>query len=177
MIDWSTVFERAWPQTGLPEREVRQMLSSVSTPITAREAKKIVRNHQKPFEPLLWRLPYRPFPESYISFLTWSNGGQFFNGERYFEMFQEDIRVMMISFALPEYMPDAVPFAMNGASIMYLFDMRESAINGEYPIVCTLSTALGWEPSKHTLLANSFEEACRGRTNIEDILYPRGQRT
>lgn len=186
-IDWSTVFEQAWPEEGLLEAEVRRLLAEVSAPISKKEAAEIVRSEKNPFtkkndpelyaawkpvNPLLWRMPSRPFPESYISFLTWSNGGNFLNGEREFGMFGTEIRSMAIAYKLPQYMPNAVPFAFNGGGIMYLFDMRESSRNGEYPILCASAGSFGWNPSGYALVANSFEEVCRGRINVEDILFP-----
>jgi hypothetical protein len=67
-------------------------------------------------------------------------------------------------------MPGALPFAFNGGGTFYLFDMRRPARKGEYPIVCTHSGNLGWEPDEHVRIAASFEAACRGAVNVDDLM-------
>ena len=48
---------------------------------------------------------------------------------------------MNLAYELPEYMPNAVSFAMDGSGNHYMFDMREEPINGEYPILFAHSGA------------------------------------
>jgi NAD(P)-dependent dehydrogenase (short-subunit alcohol dehydrogenase family) len=36
-----------------------------------------------PFDPARWRIPDRPIPASYLSFLRWSDGGEFQTGDRF----------------------------------------------------------------------------------------------
>lgn len=112
-----------------------------------------------PFDPAVWRLPQREFPDSYIDFLMYSNGGEFQNGDRYFQFFDTvDLREMNFVYEVPEYMPFAVSFAMDGSGNHYLFDMREEQRNNEYPILIAHSGNLGYEDCK--LAANSFMELC-----------------
>ena len=41
----------------------------------------------------------------------------------------------MISHCIPEYMPGCVPIAFDGGGTFYLIDMREPAVDREYPIL------------------------------------------
>ncbi len=191
-IDWSTVFEKAVPMDGLPEREVRRLLGTELAPISTKEAAKFAKGQKNPFSkkdspewydtwrpinPLNWRMPARPFPESYISFLAWCNGGGFGNGDRTFDMYGFDdfvtgIREAMIENYVPEFFPDTVPFGSDGGLVLYLFDMREPAIRGEYPIICAEAASWSWSNPRHAQMALNFEEFCRGRSRIESILFP-----
>ena len=186
MIDWSGVFEESWPKPGGPEWEIRGCLDALSSPITEDEAAEIVRHQKnpwlqqyhpdefaawKPIDPMKWRMPARPVPESYVSFACWSDGGDFRNGERYFQMWGSVLRTFLTTFLVPEYMPDAVPFAFNGGGVMYMFDMRQPARGGEYPIICARTGEFGWQlPGCFARMADGFEEACRGRSNVEESL-------
>ena len=72
------------------------------------------------FDPMTWRFPEYPLPESYLDLLQWSNGANCVNGEREFGFFsavdpQHSIRAMLLAYHVPEYMPLAVPL-MPGAS-------------------------------------------------------------
>jgi hypothetical protein len=73
-------------------------------------------------------------------------------------------------------MPAALPFAFNGGGVFYLFDMREPAdADGEYPVVAAHAGNLGWAghdecyPPECWPVADGLAQACRGRTNIEDL--------
>ncbi|ALP39121.1 hypothetical protein ASL14_20465 [Paenibacillus sp. IHB B 3084] len=113
----------------------------------------------KPLNPVGWHLPQGQFPDSYIHFLKYSNGGEFQNGERYFQFFDtEDLREMNLAYELPEYMPNAVSFGMDGRGNHYLFDMREEKRNNEYPVLFSHSGSLGYDDCRHA--ANSFIELC-----------------
>ncbi len=124
-------------------------------------------------DPSGWRLPDRPLPESYLSLLRYSDGGECGGGERWFQLFRTSgpvgVREMTLSYHVPVYMPGALPFAFNGSGIFYLFDMRGRA--DEYPVIAASAGALGWEPDEYALVAPTLAEACRGTTNIGDLLY------
>lgn len=124
-------------------------------------------NLYKPFDPSLWKFPRRKLPSSYIDFLKYSNGGEFGNEDRYFQFFNtNNFREMNILYELPEYMQDAVSFAMDGCGNHLVFDMRKEQSSNEYPILATHSGNLGYEDCK--LIAYSFEELCKGTTSIDD---------
>lgn len=76
---------------------------------------------------------------------------------------------MMLAYHLPEYMPGALPIAFNGGGTFYLFDMREPAKKGEYPVVCSHSGKLGWDTDECVRIADSFLSACQGSVNVDDL--------
>jgi hypothetical protein len=47
--------------------------------------------------------------------------------------------------------------------------MRRAAKRGEYLVVCSHSGNLGWEPGECVPIAESFEVACRGVLNVDDL--------
>ncbi len=184
MIDWTTVFEEANPRPGASEAEIAQ-LAAVGAPLSAAELDRINRTQSnpyprsdplharwRPFDPSAWRMPDRPLPPSFLSFLRWSNGGHFSNGERHFQMFGTGLRSMLLSYQVPEYMPGVLPFAFNGGGVFYLFDMREPASkDGEYPILCASAGCLDFDPYYSPKVADTFLDACRGRVNIESLRF------
>ncbi len=149
MIEWSQVFEDACPKPGASEEEIEAFLAGLARPLSRREVAEVNRWNTNPFPPAdplhatwqpfdaaAWQMPNRYVPESYLSFLRYSNGGHFRNGDRLFQMYGTGLRQMMLDRCIPEYMPLALPFAFNGGGVMYMFDMRQPAVNGEYPIIC-----------------------------------------
>lgn len=120
----------------------------------------------KPFDPAEWTIPYRPFPPAYLSLLRWSNGAECRTGDNWFLFFpakdpSHGVRAMMLGYHVPEYLPGFVPFAFDGCGTFYLFDMRQSAVEGEYPIVYSHSSSLELEESSR--IAETFVAACRGQ--------------
>src|SRR5215472_6681118 len=105
----------------------------------------------KPFDPSVWVMPTRPLPPQYLSLLKWSNGAWCRSGEREFGFFPTfdangcGVRESMLAYHVPQYMPGALPFAFNGGGTFYLFDMREDAVGGEYPVVCCHAGSLSWD--------------------------------
>ncbi len=73
---------------------------------------------------------------------------------------------MLLAYELPEYMPGAMPIAFDGQGTFFLFDMRQPAVGGEYPIVRAHAGYLGWEAEASGVIADSFLAMCRGRTEI-----------
>jgi hypothetical protein len=112
----------------------------------------------------------RPVPPSYLSFVRHSDGGEFRNGDRLFQMWGTGLREFLISYHVPQYVPLAVPFAFNGGGVMYLFDMRNPpGADGEYPILCAGSGRLTFDPHHSPKVADSFPDVCRGRFNVERL--------
>src|SRR5262245_47348898 len=98
MIDWSSIFEEAYPGTGASAADLQRFVTTVGQPLTPTEVKEIKRGQQnpypksdpqyaswQPFDPSLWVIPARPLPPAYLAFLEWSNGGEFRTGERWFQ--------------------------------------------------------------------------------------------
>ncbi len=67
---------------------------------------------------------------------------------------------MMIGYHIPEYMPGAIPFAFDGSGLD-LFDMRQSVVEGEYPVVQAHAGCLGWDEDSCGQIADSLVAACR----------------
>lgn len=186
-IDWSNVFEEAYPVPGATDAILNQFVVEMVAPPTEDEIQSVHAGQRNPFpksDPLHakwspfdaagWTIPHGPLPTAYLSFLKWSNGGSFRNGERWFQFFPaldpgQGPRAMLMAYELPQYMPGALPFAFNGAGTFYLFDMRQPAATDEYPIVCAHAGYLDWEEDACRAVAPSFLEACRGAIDIDDL--------
>jgi hypothetical protein len=178
-MDWSSVFEETYPEAGASKSGIRRFVASIARPLTRAELNAINHGQQNPypesdplsatwrrFDPSKWTIPNRPLPVSYLDMLAWSDGGEFRTAKRWFQFFptldlDHGVRAMLLAYHLPEYMPGALPFAFNGSGVFYLFDMRQPANQGEYPIVCSHSGNLGWNQDQCTRLAETFEAACR----------------
>lgn len=182
-MNWEKAFDVCyWKNTGLREENIEQFLTQWNQPLTEQEITEIMRNqrnpfpesnplHQlyKPFDPAKWTIPDRPLPPSYLDFLRYADGGEFGNRERYFQFFSSgQLREMFLAYEFPEYMPGAVPFAMDGCGNHYIWDMRMPWKNGEYPILVSHSGNLGYEDA--VIIADTFEMLCEGTTSADDIL-------
>jgi hypothetical protein len=176
-----SVFKRRYPVPGATQAELSELIASLQRPLSEVEIATLNASQRnpfpktdpmhgtyKPFDTRKWLLPGKPLPESHVRFLSWSNGGAFFNRDRAFDPFfaTHEIRSYLLSYHIPQYMPGAVPFAFDGAGAFYLFDMRADPVGGEYPIRYVGSGNLNYEDS--VLVASSFVEACRGTSNPAD---------
>jgi SMI1 / KNR4 family (SUKH-1) len=186
VIDWSSMFDEAFPAAGASVADLERFVATVGQPLSAGEVNGINQGQQnpfpqsdpsyeswRPFDPSLWTVPDRPLPPSYLAFLAWSNGGEFRTGERLFQFFPaidpgHGVRAMLLAYHLPQYMPGALPFAFDGAGTFYLFDMRQAAQRGEYPVVQAHAGCLGWEPDACATIAESFEAACRVTGSLDE---------
>jgi hypothetical protein len=90
-----------------------------------------------PFDPTDWKILTSPLPQTYLDFLCWSDGGSFFNEDRGFEPFLScsELRQYLIGYRFPRYLPGSLPFSLDGNGNAYVFDMREKANMGEYPVL------------------------------------------
>jgi hypothetical protein len=188
MIDWSKVFDEAYPEKGATEAIIECLVATVGKPLARSEIAWLMKEQRNPFprgDPLYasyephdvrrWVIPNRPLPNSYLSLLRWSNGGQFRKGRRWFQFFPaldrtNGVRVMMLAYQIPQWMPGAVPFAFNGGGVCYLFDMRRGAIRGEYPILCSHAGNMGLEHDECARVATTFPAACKGKVNVDKLL-------
>ncbi|NOU79416.1 SMI1/KNR4 family protein [Paenibacillus sp. LMG 31459] len=161
-----TRFTEEW-QKPLTQEEIAEITGRQRNPFPVNDPLYAV---YRPFDPALWTIPDLPLPAAYLSFLRYSNGGEFGNGERYVQLFGTDqLRSMMLAYEFPEYMPGGVPFAMDGSGHHYIWDMRTAREDGAYPILIAHSGNLGYEDA--AWIAGSFEELCRGTVSAEDVLY------
>jgi len=177
-IDWSTIFAVSFPNPGATDTELSAAIKALTSPLSQEELQSIAHSQinpfppsdplygaYRPFDPAAWVIPNRPFPSDFISFLGWSNGGSFFNQDRHFDPFLSctELRHYLVGYRFPEYLPGAVPFALDGNSRVYFFDMRRDSESNEYPV---LFTSLGDLRYKHSILVgDSFIEVCAGTTD------------
>ncbi len=167
-INWDNVFEESHRRPGATERQIDRFVKTVGQPLTQRELQWLDGLQT---EPEKWKAPSRPLPKSYLSFLRWSNGGWFRNGDRLIGFFPalgpvHGVRTMMLAYGVPYRAPGILPFAFNDGFIFYAFDMRRPAVRGEYPIVakeCGPSLPIACR------LERSFLLACRSGRSIEQI--------
>lgn len=183
---WDSMFETEytkWP--GATPDEIHQLCTTWNVALSETEIAEIVSRQRnpfpvshelhsqyQPFDPALWVMPQKQLPESYIAFLKYANGGEFQNGDRYFQFFStRQFREYNLAYELPEYMKLAVSLGMDGCGNHYLLDMRGEMKNGEYPILAAHSGYLDYEGCAH--VANSFMELCRGTTSMDEEMDKR----
>lgn len=191
-MEWASVFSMAHPRPGATGAVLEEFVAEVARPMSAAEVRERTDAQRnpfpkgdrlysawQPFDPAAWVIPHRPLPAAYLSLLRWSDGGEYGNGERWFQFFpclgaRHGVRAMMLAYELPQYMPGAVPIAFNGGGTFYLLDLRLPAVAGEYPIVCAHAGYLGWESRAQCVVADTLEAACRGTVNVDDLRCPEG---
>jgi hypothetical protein len=170
-IKWDNVFEESHPRPGATERQITKFVNTVGQPLTPRELEWLDGLDGLQDEPEKWKLPNRPLPKAYLSFLRWSNGGWFRNGSRLIQFFPalgpvHGVRTMMLAYGVPHRAPRILPFAFNGGGIFYAFDMRRPAVRDEYPIV---AKECGSSLSALCQLEPGFMMACRAVRSIDEI--------
>jgi len=182
VADWSSVFDEAHPEAGATAADIAHLVATVGQPISPSEIEEVKRDLPlgscPPFDPSRWVISDRPLPVAYLSFLRWSNGGEFRTGERHFQFFPaldpaHGVRAMLLAYHLPQYMPGALPFAFNGSGTFYLFDMRKPAVAGEYPVVCSQAGNQGWQVDQFMEVSDTFSGACRGTVDVDDLWWQR----
>jgi hypothetical protein len=180
-ISWNNIFPGEIPGNGATEAELQAFVSALGEPLSNEEVQTAndsltksspVTNQgqasHKPFDARKWRLPAKPLPPSYLSFLHWSNGGSFYNGARGLNFLSTStLREFALSYCFPEYMSGSLPFAFDGGDNFYLFDMRSDPVEGEYPILFVRAENLSYADAVR--VANSFVEACEGKTDPVDL--------
>ncbi|MFT9850229.1 SMI1/KNR4 family protein [Aneurinibacillus sp. REN35] len=161
-MDWDTVFEVEYSKRkGAAENKIKEFLSCWNRDLSVEESEGFKEYTSHTVFTCL-KMPNKPLPNSYIDFLRYADGGDFQNGERYFQFFNtNDFREMNLAYLFPLWMPNAVSFAMDGCGNHYIFDMREEMKDGEYPIIISHSGNLGFEDAR--LLGSSFLEVCTSR--------------
>lgn len=99
--------------------------------------------------------PICDLPEDYIELLKESNGGDFSNGEREYQMLSiEEIMEYYEIYSFSEFMPYALPFAMDGCGDFYLFNLRGED-NSVYKVP---ANNLDWEEYNSFSVAPSFKD-------------------
>ncbi|MGJ7033326.1 SMI1/KNR4 family protein [Niabella hirudinis] len=69
------------------------------------------------------------FPEDYVTFLLWSNGGEGNIGENYISLWkQEDIAILNREYKIPEYLSNLrIAIGTDGGGICFGFDFTKDA--------------------------------------------------
>lgn len=172
-IDWEATFsdvERK--EDGLEPAALVDALVHLQRPFERHEIEQVLA-----VEPTVTSLE-NPFlrigdrwPNSWLSFLAWSNGGDFFTGERGFQdmLSIEEVREYTTLYGIAHFLPRAIPFAMDGGGGVYMFDTREDPEAGEYPIVFCHSSEVGAGWSAATRLEDSFVECCSSTISPDDV--------
>lgn len=143
-MDWSTVFDEAYPEPPATDEALAHLLADVGPPL----------------------------PASYLSLLRWSDGGEFRVGQRWWQFLPASdpvhgVRALLLAYGLDVYMPGAVPIALNGHGTLYLLDRRRPAVDGEFPVVVARAGDLGWD--EHRRVADTFVQACCGATHVDRL--------
>lgn len=173
---WKNIFEKIYEKRdGANHDEIAPFLKNWNVKVTESEIQKVLQLHAGnilPFDPLQWSFPQKELPLSFIDFLRYSNGGEFQNGDRYFQFFStEELREYNLAYEFPEYMKNCISFGMDGCGNHYIFDMREDMKNDEYPILVAHSGYLDYEGS--VKVADTFLSLCKGRTSMDNEMDKR----
>lgn len=163
-----------WP-TGLvahierpaTDADIAAFVGSVFAPLSNEEISNLLVEHKAivgdgglgpPFDPRTWVFPQFPLPDSYLSFLRYSNGGYFAGVNRDFDpLFNtQEVRDYMLCNGIPHWMPSSCPIGFDGGGTFYLLDMRQKSDNGDYPVLFAHAGNLGYDEA--ITLAHSFEE-------------------
>jgi SMI1/KNR4 family protein SUKH-1 len=168
-VDETAFYDR---QPGLDPSKVSEVNAFVQAPLTDGEITHLAEYPMPPHAPppSEWRLEIRDLPSSYVELLLISHGGGITKGEREIGFFgKHELREYLLEYQFPVYMPGALPFGLNGGGVFYIFDMRRSAENGEYPILVASSGNLCYDDA--VVVASSVAELLSDPTNVEDLLY------
>ena len=167
MIDDSVFYDR---QPGLDIATAAELNAFLQAPFNDDEVSRLSMYLDDDHAASIARKPeIRDLPNTYLDLLAISHGGGIAIGEREIAYFDsESIRNYLIDYQFPVYMPCALPFGLNGGGVFYVFDMREPAIDQEYPIVAASSGNLCYDDAP--TIARSVPELLSESTNIEDLL-------
>lgn len=169
-MDWRTVFDQFEPEPGATPEEVASFPARLAAQLTRDEIDEVraLQAGATHRDPTRWSLPKFQVPATYGDFLQWSNGGWGLTGEREFAFLSmADVRSYLLNYEFPLYLPQIVPFALDGGGIFYAFDARGPLTSGEYPIVAVPSGSLFFDDLKP--IADSFLACCQGREAIADL--------
>ena len=182
MPNWPTLFDEADPKSGCSEEEIRELLTAIARPLDPKQLTDYrwlmggnpyppgtpERDAYVPSDPAGWPLPSRGLPASYLSFLRWSNGGEFRSQQRRIKFIEARwVRNVMLTNLFPMAAPHVVPFAgVPEEGDWYAFDTTAEPAAGEFPVVYVAHGGTMREPMS---LAPTFPEFCRGadRPDVE----------
>jgi len=100
-----------------------------------------------------WTIRDFKLPSDYLDLLRKSNGGEFTIGDRSIGFFSlREIREYYLNYEFPTYMPEALPFGLNGGGVFYAYDCREDSNS----VIGVHASDLGWESA--VVLGDNLEE-------------------
>lgn len=157
----------AQPEPPASDADIVEFAQSVFAPLSANDIRELHAEHKTavgddvfdpPFDPASWQLPKRPLPESYLTFLRYSNGGFFAGQNRDLDpLFNtREVRDYMLGYSVPHWMPMSCPIGFDGGGTFYLLDMRLEPQINDYPVLFAHASNLGYDDA--VTLANSFAE-------------------
>jgi hypothetical protein len=176
-LDWERVFDIRHQESGASLPMIESALDSFRQPMSSSEIADVLRKQTNPFpsthplhstyypiDPRHWRFPQGELPPLFVELIQWSNGGDISNDSvAFFPLLScDDWRGYSIAYMVPEFMPQAFPFALNGGGSLYVFDMREPAKDGEYPIWLVDAGALSFDDAE--FVAAEFIKALGSKT-------------
>ncbi|QEG40172.1 SMI1/KNR4 family protein [Roseimaritima ulvae] len=157
---------------GVTSEQVSAINAMLQAPLSSSELTDLAKLHAKvpggtPANE--WQIAVRNLPDSYVDLLRVSHGGCLTHGEREIAFFEDrSLREYLLHYEFPVYMPGSLPFGLNGGGVFYIFDMREPARNGEFPILVAHSSCLGYDDA--TLIAKDIHELLCDTTNVEHLM-------
>jgi hypothetical protein len=166
--NWAALFDEAYPEPPVPPQYLTGEVIEdyLFAPPSEEELKDLVA---RDVVPTFWEITRRPLPPSYKAFLGWSNGGTFVTGDREFQMLKvQELREYLLLYDVPQHMPGAVPFGLDGDGAFYLFDLRDPpGDRGEYPVLYAPSKDLGYGSA--VVLGRSLEDVLRDKRSPGEV--------
>jgi hypothetical protein len=163
-MNFEHLFDEVHPESGASPIELNQLANELTLFYA-----QLSQNHHQTQTDFIASL----HNSSYFQLLTWSNGGAFCKGQRWYDWLFATHEVLGITNAynVPKYMPAALPFAFDGGGIFYVFDLRQPSKLQNCPIYCVSAGYLCWNADAAILVANSFDQALDGLFKISDLLF------
>ncbi len=166
-IEWLSKVVFDTKSAPLKTEELSTVKSYLGSPLTENEISALddLCSATSDVKYLDWKLPSYILPDELVELLQYSNGGNFYNGDREIGLFGlEDIRDYYLRYLFPEYQPGAVPFGFNGGGTFYAYDLRKTS---KYPpIIATSSGCLDWDES--VVIGHSLGDVFSKTIDIDD---------
>ncbi|WP_420841860.1 SMI1/KNR4 family protein [Fimbriiglobus ruber] len=178
-VDWPSLFDldASRPKPGLGDAALEEFVREIARPLNDEEfsylSGRVRRNPFRPSDPrwktyeppdpLAWPWPQRRPPDTYLAFLRWSNGGEFYVGDRFMEFIPaEGVRNDMLAWLFPRFYPHILPFALIGRRYWYGFDLHGGNADDEPPVVFGAYRAT---KLSYVQIAASFRGCCSDPTS------------
>lgn len=112
------------------------------------------------------QFPVCELPDTYIDLLKESNGGDFTIGNKEYQLFSVEEALQTYQFYnFSLYMPFAFPFAMDGCSNFYIFNLREK----DNCVYVVSASDLEWEECHK--IANNLLQCLEQKEALNEIVF------